>query len=113
MGSGKSWRTTGILYVLEASFTSGAVRRHIGHSRSSNTTIATCDPLGGRSTESTVSCAAQRPAATSNTAAVDKIARRFQILVLMAILSAMNIRGVPTINWTQKSIVEQPVSTIP
>src|SRR5215469_15036606 len=83
MGSGKSWRTTGILYVLEASFTSGAVRRHIGHSRSSNTTMATCDPFGGRSTESTVSWAAHMPAAAINTVATDKMAKRFQILVLI------------------------------
>src|SRR5215472_18626536 len=83
MGSGKSWRTTGILYVLEASFTRGAVRRHIGHSRPSNTTIATCDPFGGRTTESTVSWAADKPAAANNTVAIDRTAKRFHILVLI------------------------------
>src|SRR5215469_8836615 len=97
MGSGKSWRTTGILYVLEASFTSGAVRRHIGHSRSSNTTIATCDPFGGRSTESTVSCAEHKPAATSKNVAIDKTAARFQILVLINEFSRFPASGDPTL----------------
>src|SRR5277367_3318662 len=42
----------------------GETRRHCGHCKSSNTTIATCDPLGGRNTESVVSAAvAPKPAA--------------------------------------------------
>src|SRR3979490_3066417 len=53
-GSGKSCRTTRILYVLEASSSRGAARRQSGHCRSSNTTRATCAPLGGRSAGSTV-----------------------------------------------------------
>src|ERR1700733_13609598 len=35
----------------------GAVRRHMGHCRSSNTMMAVCEPLGGRSTVLIVSCA--------------------------------------------------------
>src|SRR5215469_15957851 len=56
MGSGKSWRTSGILYVRDASATSGAARAQSGHSRSSKITIATEAPLGGFRME-TLSCA--------------------------------------------------------
>src|SRR5580704_19304750 len=35
----------------------GATRRHCGHCRSSNTTRATCDPLGGRRAGLRASCA--------------------------------------------------------
>src|SRR5579872_1606433 len=41
---------SGILYVLAASSSNGAARRQSGHSKSSKTTMATCVPLGGRST---------------------------------------------------------------
>src|SRR5947207_1699262 len=47
MGSGKSWRTTGIFSAFETSFTSGAARAQSGHCRSSNTTMATLEPAGG------------------------------------------------------------------
>src|SRR3954462_2845536 len=84
MGSGKSWRTTGILYVFDACSTSGAVRRHIGHSRSSKITMAICGPWGGRSTESTVSCAAAQRLATARKMDVsDRKAKRFQGLFLI------------------------------
>src|SRR3954470_879128 len=92
MGRGKSWRTTGILYVLDACSTSGAVRRHIGHSRSSKITMAICDPLGGRSTESTVSCAtAQRLAAARKMDVSDRNAKRFQGLVLIRFFVCINL----------------------
>src|SRR5438093_6118468 len=55
-GRGKSCRTTGILSVLAACSTKGAARRHCGHCRSSKTTKASCDPLGGRRAE-LASCA--------------------------------------------------------
>src|SRR5271170_3540622 len=57
MGKGKSWRTTGILYVFPACATRGASRRHCGHCRSSKTTMAICAPLGGRRAGFTESCA--------------------------------------------------------
>src|SRR5579859_7391045 len=57
IGKGKSCRTTGILYVLAACATRGACRLHCGHCRSSKTTIASVDPLGGRSAGLTASCA--------------------------------------------------------
>src|ERR1700689_1976293 len=37
----------------------GATRRHCGHCKSSNTTMATCAPLGGRSTAFTESPCAE------------------------------------------------------
>src|SRR5437016_9734345 len=66
MGKGKSWRTTGILYVLAACSTKGAARRHCGHCRSSKTTKASCDPLGGRSAE-LASCATAHDAMKKST----------------------------------------------
>src|SRR5215475_4977078 len=64
MGKGKSWRTTGILYVRAASSTRGAARAQSGHSRSSKITIATETPFGGRSNDA-LSCAASSEAIKS------------------------------------------------
>src|ERR1700736_6445845 len=91
MGSGKSWRTTGILYVFEACSTSGAVRRHMGHCKSSKTTIAICAPLGGRNTELTVSCAeAQTPPARASTNATHKITKRLRNMFFMMSVTSRN-----------------------
>src|SRR5215469_10424775 len=51
MGRGKSYCTSGMLYFLAASCSSGAARAQSGHCRSSNTSSATFEPFGGFSTE--------------------------------------------------------------
>src|SRR5258708_37614767 len=44
---GKSWRTSGILYLSTAAWTMGAAWAQAGHSRSSNSKMATLAPAGG------------------------------------------------------------------
>src|SRR5271168_5311496 len=46
-GSGKSWRTHGMLYLVAASRSRGLARAQSGHSMSSHSTIATRAPAGG------------------------------------------------------------------
>src|SRR4051795_7765747 len=60
MGSGKSCCMSGILYVCEACTSNGAARAHCGHCKSSKTTSATGEPLGGRSTSGTVCATAEK-----------------------------------------------------
>ncbi len=50
-GSGKSWRTHGMLYLVAASRSRGLARAQSGHSMSSHSTMATRAPAGGLSTE--------------------------------------------------------------
>src|SRR5579862_4960320 len=97
MGSGKSWRTTGILYVFDACSTKGAVRRHIGHCKSSKTTIATCAPLGGRSTVLRASCAGAGNAAPRTMNAADNRAKRIQSLFF--IISYVSVLLLQRSSW--------------
>src|ERR1700733_9697991 len=48
---GKSWRTRGILYLSMAAWTMGKAWAQAGHSRSSNSKMATRAPAGGLTSE--------------------------------------------------------------
>src|SRR6516162_8048225 len=67
MGKGKSYCTSGMLYFLAASCSSGAARAQSGHCRSSKTRSATFDPLGGRNTDVSPAHASDTPS-RANTA---------------------------------------------
>src|SRR6266567_9130299 len=81
----------------------------MGHCKSSNTTIATCAPLGGRSTESTLSCAeAQTAPASAITETRDKITRRWTSIFFISVWvlcfglaceKAINILDAGTLIW--------------
>src|SRR5271169_244741 len=73
MGKGKSYCTSGMLYFLAASCSSGAARAQSGHCRSSKTRMATLEPLGGRKTE--VSPAQAKVLARSRHEAIRKACR--------------------------------------
>src|SRR5260370_34229963 len=58
----------------------------MGHCKSSNPTIAACAPLGGRSQESTVSCAeAQTAPASAITETRDRITRRWTSIFFISV----------------------------